>query len=141
MRRSPWILVFAGAYGAALLLIGLWPTHVDQSLDMVHRPPTTWLVRTFDLTPAQGYDIGEFSANILLFTPLGMLTMALLPRLPWARLTMGAGGLSILIELAQTFLRSDRTGSVRDVIANTLGAALGAAAVVAWRQLHETQRP
>jgi glycopeptide antibiotics resistance protein len=137
MRRRPLILGLAGAYGAALLLVGLWPTHVDESLDMVDRPPTSWLVSIFNLTPAQGYDIGEFSANILLFLPLGLLAMALLPRLSWVRVALGAGVLSILIELAQTLLRPDRTGSVRDVLANTLGAALGAALVVGWRQLRK----
>jgi glycopeptide antibiotics resistance protein len=135
MRHRPFVLGLAGAYGAALLLVGLWPSHVDQNLDMVNRPPTTWLVDVFNLTPARGYDIGEFSANVLLFVPLGLLATALLPRLSWVRLALGAVALSVLIELAQTIFRPDRTGSFRDVVANTLGAALGAACAVVWRRL------
>jgi glycopeptide antibiotics resistance protein len=139
MRHRPFVLGLVGAYGAALLLVGLWPTHVDQNLDMVNRPPTTWLVDVFNLTPAQGYDIGEFSANVLLFVPLGLLATALLPRLSWVRLALGAVALSVLIELAQTIFRPDRTGSFRDVVANTLGAGLGAACAVVWRRLKNNE--
>jgi glycopeptide antibiotics resistance protein len=141
MGRRLLILGLAGAYGAALLLVGLWPTHVDENMDMVNRPPTTWLVNILSLTPAQGYDIGEFSANVLLFVPLGLLAMGLVPRLSWVRLALGAGALSVLIELAQTIYRPDRTGSLRDVVANTFGAVLGAALVVAWRQLRSRAKP
>ncbi|MCW2771375.1 MAG: VanZ family protein [Aeromicrobium sp.] len=134
MRNRPVVLSLGGLYLGALLLIGLWPTHVDQKLDLAHRPPATWLVDLLGLSNAQAYDIGEFCANILLFVPLGMLIMALIPRVSWLQAVGAAGSLSILIELAQTLLRPDRTGDVRDVMANTLGAALGATLVVGRRQ-------
>lgn len=135
MRRRPLFLGLAGAYGVALLLVGLWPSHVDRNLDAVNRPPTTWIIGIFDLTPAHGYGVGEFSANVLLLVPVGLIAMALMPRLSWVQLTLGAGILSVLIEFAQTSLLPDRTGSLRDVVANTLGACLGATAVLAWRRL------
>jgi glycopeptide antibiotics resistance protein len=125
--RRPIALALAGVYAINLMFVAMWPTHIDQNLDMAHRWPITWLVGLFDLTPATGYEIGEFSANILLFVPLGILAMMLLPRLSWQRTVVSAGALSTLIELVQTFLRPERTGDPRDVIANALGAAVGAA--------------
>jgi hypothetical protein len=69
----------------------------------------------------------EFAANIAMFAPLGfLLTLAF--RHPW----FGAGlalALSVGAELAQLIIPS-REASLRDVIANTLGAAVGAA--LAW---------
>ncbi|MRJ99912.1 hypothetical protein GEV27_00100 [Aeromicrobium sp. S22] len=126
-------------YVVALLLIALWPTHVDQNLDLASRPPTTWLVSLFDLTPDQGYRIGEFGANILLFVPLGALLIALFPRLGWLWGTVLAGLFSVAIELAQTVARPGRTGSTDDVVANTAGAALGALVVSLWLR-HERRR-
>lgn len=119
-------------YVVALLLIGLWPTHVDRNLDMANRPPTTWLVVFFDLTPDQGYRIGEFGANILLFVPLGALLVALAPRMGWLGATALAALFSIAIEVAQTLARPERTGTSDDVVANTAGAALGALVVSVW---------
>lgn len=138
MRSRPVVISLGGLYLGALLLIGLWPTHVDRKLDMAHRPPATWLVDLLGLSNAQAYDIGEFCANILLFLPLGMLIMALVSRVSWLQTVAAAGLLSVVIELAQTLLRPDRTGDVRDVVANTLGAALGAALVVARRRVAAT---
>ncbi|AWB90822.1 VanZ family protein [Aeromicrobium chenweiae] len=132
MRHRLPIIGAGVVYVVALLLIGLWPSHVDRDLDLAHRVPTTWLVAIFDLTPDQGYRIGEFGANILLFLPLGALLLALLPRLGWLRVTALAGLFSIAIELTQTVARPGRTGSVADVVANTTGAALGAVLVALW---------
>ncbi|NRQ49123.1 VanZ family protein [Aeromicrobium stalagmiti] len=130
MRLRLPIIGAAALYLVGLLLVGLWPTHVDRNLDMVNRPPTTWLIDIFDLDPAQGYRIGEFSANILLFIPLGALALALLPRLGWLRVTALAGLFSVVIEVTQTIARPERTGSVADIVANTAGAAIGAIVVV-----------
>lgn len=134
MRRRPVVLMLAGLYALAILLIGLWPTHVDRNLDMAHRPPATWLAAWLDLTSAQAYDIGEFCANVLLFAPLGVFAMLLVARLSLWHTTACAAALSVAIELTQTWLRPDRTGSVGDVIANTAGAAIGAAVIVGVRR-------
>ena len=68
----------------------------------------------------------EAAANVVFFVPLGML-------LPLAfshrRILVGwfcAVGLSLCIELVQYFFLDGRVGSVRDVICNAMGAALGA---------------
>jgi len=69
----------------------------------------------------------EFSANILMFVPLGFL-LTLLMRHPWRGVVL-AVVFSAGAELIQ-FLVPSREPSLRDLLANTLGAALGAG--VAW---------
>lgn len=69
----------------------------------------------------------EFTANVLLFVPLGLL-LTLLFRHPWRGVVL-ALVLSAGAELAQ-FVIPSRQPSVRDIIANVLGAAIGAA--IAW---------
>ena len=65
----------------------------------------------------------EFSANILLFVPLGVLLMLILRRryliLPIAIVV------TVAIECAQGLLLDKRTPSVLDIIANTAGACIG----------------
>lgn len=69
----------------------------------------------------------EFTANVLMFVPLGLL-LTLLLRHHWygvlLALVVSAGA-----ELAQ-FVIPSRHPSLRDILANTLGALLGAA--LAW---------
>ncbi|MGA8852352.1 MAG: VanZ family protein [Aeromicrobium sp.] len=130
-RRS--VIGTGALYLISLSLIGLWPTHVDRSLDLAHRPPTTWLASMFDLTPTAAYSVGETAANALLFMPLGIFLVVLLPRQGWLCATALAASLSVLIELAQALARPERTGSLGDVVANTIGAGIAAGLVVAWR--------
>lgn len=114
-------------YGVILTLIALWPSPVDQNagpfLRAVGRviPPLT-VARI------------EFSANILLFVPLGLLLMLILRRrylvLPIAIVV------TVAIESAQGLLLDRRTPSMLDIIANTAGACLGMLIVagVEWWQ-------
>ena len=69
----------------------------------------------------------EFAANIAMFLPLGFL-LTLLFRHPWYG-TILAVVLSAGVEIAQIVI-PDRQASVRDVISNTIGAAVGA--FLAW---------
>lgn len=69
----------------------------------------------------------EFSANILLFVPLGFL-LTLLLRHHWYGVLL-ALVLSAGVEVAQIVIPS-RQPSLRDIVANVLGAALGAG--LAW---------
>lgn len=79
------------------------------------------------------YSVAEFSGNILMFVPLGMLVALLIPRRSrWALLLIGTL-FSASIELTQTMVPG-RVSDVRDVIANSTGFLLGAAvAVLAWQ--------
>lgn len=69
----------------------------------------------------------EFVANIVMFVPLGLL-LTLLTRRHWLGMVL-ALALSAAAELAQIVVPS-RQPSLRDVVANVLGAAVGAA--IAW---------
>jgi len=65
--------------------------------------------------------------NVLLFVPLGALAALLIGR-PWWWVTAAAALASGLVELAQWQWLA-REGSWTDVVANTLGALVGAVAV------------
>ena len=72
------------------------------------------------------YAVVEFTANIALFLPLGvLLILALGERLWWAA-AAGGVALTLLIEFAQLFLPT-RVSDPRDLLANTLGTAAGVA--------------
>ena len=74
----------------------------------------------------------EVVANVVMFVPLGLLlaTSRRVPR-PWHAVAAGLA-LSAAIETVQIALPG-RYPTVQDVAANTAGAAVGAAAVVARR--------
>ncbi|WP_287934135.1 VanZ family protein [Arthrobacter sp.] len=116
-------LALAAAYVIALVLILLWPTPVDRPIDGTLNTVLNWAHR-HGLPNAIGYNQVEFTANIAMFMPLGCFA-ALWSRRPWA--AVGAGCfISCLVELSQTLFLPHRVGSLLDVLANTLGAALGA---------------
>ena len=69
----------------------------------------------------------EFLANILLFIPLGMLVRVGLPRLTWVFAGLVGAAVSVVIEVLQ--VGSVRVSDPRDLVANTLGAVLGAVGV------------
>jgi VanZ family protein len=103
-------------YGAVLAVIAFWPTPVD-------RDATGLLREIARVVPLLTYDVVEFTANVALFMPLGVLLALALPRRRALAVTM-------IIELGQAAFLAERTASLRDIFANTLGAALGLLIVV-----------
>ena len=99
---------------------------LDRALALLQSvPATAWV--TFDLV--------EFTANIALFVPLGVLFLLLFGgRRWWAALAL-AVALTCAIELAQGAWLPTRVSDPRDVVANSTGAALGTALVLAGRAL------
>ncbi|CAH0215182.1 MULTISPECIES: VanZ family protein [unclassified Microbacterium] len=78
----------------------------------------------FGVALGTSYTVFEFLANIALFVPLGLLLVAAWPRSnAWVVLLIGYSA-SATIELVQTLLPS-RYPTLSDVIANTLGTAIG----------------
>jgi VanZ family protein len=112
-------------YAAVLAAIALWPVPVDSGARPLLRGVTRWF-------PMLTYTRIEFSANILLFVPLGILLMIMLRRrylvLPIAI------AVTVSIESAQALLLDERTPTVQDIIANTAGACFGmlVVAVLEW---------
>ena len=66
----------------------------------------------------------EFSANVLMFVPIGLFGALALPRKRW-RIVPTAFAASAAIEIAQAVSMPDRVGTPWDVISNSLGALLG----------------
>lgn len=122
--HTRFIVILAIAYGVALVLIAFWPTPVDRSMGPALSRTIDWL-HAHGLSETIGYNQIEFSANIALFFPLGYLTGAWV-RVWWPAVAIGFGA-SCFIELGQALLLSARYFSVLDIVANTLGAAAGAA--------------
>lgn len=97
-------------------------------------PPTAWVT----------YLVLEFTANIALFVPVGVLWVlwatwsgsSAMTRRWWIAVPLGLA-LSALIEAIQATVLADRVPDVRDLISNTLGSLLGAVlsvVVVRWIQ-------
>ncbi|MBP2375913.1 VanZ family protein [Paeniglutamicibacter psychrophenolicus] len=72
----------------------------------------------------------EAAANVLFFVPLGALLPLWFKNRRWLTSWLVCVGVSLIVEAFQFVFLSDRVGSVRDVICNGLGAALGV--VLTW---------
>ena len=122
---------------AAVLLITQWPDPPDPGT-------LSWLRRVLaqlhdnGLPGAVDLPVVEALANVAMFVPLGLLLPVATRTRAWLAVPAGAG-FSALIELSQLTFLPHRVASVQDVVMNTLGAALGAAvllAIRAWRAAH-----
>jgi VanZ family protein len=119
------VLSVLGGYTAAVGVIAFWPTPVDRPISALLRRV---LNRLHDVgVPAWfDYSFVEFSANVLLFVPLGFLVAALFSRrLAWLAVVVCALA-SLSIEFVQWALLPARYPSAADVLANTMGATIGA---------------
>lgn len=117
-RTRPLLLAALIAYIVVLALIAFWPTHVDADAG----PLLEAIQRAF---PWATYRRIEFTANIALFVPFGLLPTLLLRSWP---LALGLGvATSLLIECVQEVALPGRTASALDVLANSLGTAVGVA--------------
>ena len=125
-----WPRVVFAAYLIALTLIALWPVPVDSGAGPLLRLVTR-------VAPVLTYPRIEFSANILLFVPLGILLALILRQrhlvVPIAFLA------TVTIESMQALMIDRRVPSVMDIIANVAGACLGLVivAVVGWWRSRE----
>ena len=117
-------VVLSIGYLGALTLIAFWPTPVDKgghdsllsALDWLQgRGAPGWL----------SYNFVEFSANIALFMPIGLLGVILLGARHWWLAILAGFMTSFCIELGQLLFLPARFATVNDVIANTIGALLG----------------
>ena len=120
------------AYAIAVLLVTLWPTPVDQGFEPTISRGLALLHRN-GLPTWFGYNKLEFAANIVMFVPAGLLVAMLLRPRRWYLALLVVPMLSIGIELTQSVFLSSRFATVNDVIANSLGAAIGVLAVLAVR--------
>ena len=125
--RARWTLcgVLLAVYFGLVLVILLWPNQPQRSLASFLNRTVGFLhsigvPKSFDL-PAL-----EFTGNIVMFVPLGLLIALAVPRRGFALVLVAIPAFSGLLELSQAMLIPERLGSLRDVLANTVGGYLGA---------------
>ena len=94
---------------------------------------TQWLARS-PVTSWLTLSRFDFTANVIMFVPFGVLVGLLLgPRRWWLVLVLAAAS-TVAIETAQLFI-PNRVSDVHDLIANTAGAAIGLGLIVTVRLL------
>jgi|SRR5690554_921576 len=126
--RQPILAVVTFCY---LLLVG-WLTLGPQPLDASGRGFLHRLIRfisgdnTLDWIT---YALVEFTANIALFIPVGVLFVLMLGRRRWWLAVILGIALTVSIEAAQLVL-PDRVTDPRDVVSNSIGSTIGVAIVL-----------
>ena len=125
-------------YLVGLALIAFWPTPVDGGIHGSISSVVFWL-RAHGMPHWLDYATIEFGANILLFVPIGLLVVVIAGARRWWLGPLTGAGLSMVIELGQLVFLPERFATVNDVIANTLGALLGA--IIAVVIVHLTVGP
>jgi VanZ family protein len=130
--RKTAVRVLATLTLIAVFVIGYWPVPVDRGMRSV-------LGSVLDRLAAAGapdwvdYAHLEFGANIVMFVPLGALIALLLPRWEWWLAPIIGLALSLAIEFGQAMLLPQRFATPLDVLANAVGATIGALVVTAFR--------
>jgi glycopeptide antibiotics resistance protein len=120
-RAAPWA---AGVYGVFMALTAFWPTPVDQDAHATIQH-ILWVLHKYGMPHAINYSVVEFTANIALFLPVGLLVVAYCGMERWWLGFLVGFGASATIELGQLIFLAQRFPSVADVVANTTGAILG----------------
>ena len=125
--RRPILALGLVAYAAALVIVLLNPSPAvgSELVDRVARLGAHLHVPAPLVVDARI----EFGLNVLAFMPVTLLGSLLRPAVSLSTWTAAGFGGSVLVEALQVAL-PDRTATHADVVANTLGAALGAGA--AW---------
>jgi glycopeptide antibiotics resistance protein len=129
MHARPVLSVVAAVYLAAVAWITLNPAPADPAGNPLLRS----LLRAFAAVPSLrwvDYSVAEFTANILLFVPLGVLFTLLLGAWRWWLVLAIGAATTLTIEFVQLFLPA-RVSDPRDLLANTAGTLLGIAVVLA----------
>ncbi|MDC7121632.1 VanZ family protein [Cellulomonas fimi] len=128
-RRRVLVAVLV-VYLAGVARLTLWPEPAPDATFGLVRAVLAWLQdRGLPVT----YAGTEAVANVALFVPFGLLVGVLL-RHPWWAVALGAAT-SAAIETAQLAFLPSRVPTVQDVVMNTLGTALGVAALLVARRV------
>jgi glycopeptide antibiotics resistance protein len=133
--RNRRLLVLTAAYGIALAMVAFWRTPIDRNVPVVRLPPAVWMQDGLGLTITQSYHAVEAGANVVLFVPLGALVVLWRRDWTWLHAAVIAFSTTALIETAQQVLRPERFAAVSDLVANTLGGAIGALLVMTVRSV------
>ncbi|GAA3906830.1 VanZ family protein [Microbacterium invictum] len=130
--RHALVWMLALGYGGFLAFVVFWPSPIDQ-------PVAGLIDRVIAELHERGvpgfvdYAFIEFTANIALFIPVGLLFGLALPMTWWAAMFLLGPVLSGMIELIQMTVLSARYATVSDLIANSVGATIGVLLVLILR--------
>lgn len=126
------------AFIAIVLLITITPDQVDADRE--------WVDRLLDAMHGIGvprwfdYDQLEFTANIVMFLPIGFFLGILLHHRPWIGATI-VTLFTAFIETVQLLFLPSRVASLGDVLANSLGGWIGlGATLLLYRFLAPSRR-
>jgi glycopeptide antibiotics resistance protein len=121
-RRHPYISAATFGYLAVVAWLTLSPQAPDQ------RDGPLWqlalFLDQFSATEWLTFNDLEFVANIALFVPVGLFFVLLVGKRQWWLALTLAIGLTVAIEWVQQFIPS-RVSDARDILSNSLGAAIG----------------
>ena len=120
-RQHPLLTTVTVVYLGAVVWITLGPQPVAQ--EGVFFRVLGWLQAYGWLTWVT-YTGVEFTANVLMFLPIGLFFLLLLGRRRWWLAAIVGATLSATIEFVQLFL-PERVSDPRDLAANSAGAVLG----------------
>lgn len=120
-RAAPWA---AAVYAVFMALTAFWPTPVDRDAHATIQH-ILWVLHKYGMPHAINYSVVEFTANIALFLPVGLLVVIYLGIDRWWLGFVIGFAASCAIELGQLLFLAQRFPSVADVVANTTGAILG----------------
>jgi VanZ family protein len=130
----------AAVYLVALALITQWPAPMDDGTAGLIDTVLSWL-HAHGVPEWLNYALVEFTANIALFLPVGLLGVVLVGVDRWWMTVLAGLLLSSLIELSQLLFLPSRFPTLYDVLANTTGTVLGALlAVIAFDAVDRRRR-
>ncbi len=136
--RRPFLAVVTACYLALVGWLTLGPQPLDENgRGLLHRfirylsgdNKLDWIT----------YALVEFTANVVLFIPIGVLFVLLVGWRRWWLAALLGVALTASIESAQLFL-PDRVTDPRDLASNSIGAGIGVALVLVVIALR-TRRP
>jgi hypothetical protein len=111
-------------YLGGLALVAFWPTPVDRPF--AGRLQTMlFALHAAGLPELINYNFVEFSSNILMFAPIGVLAALAFPAFHRGRIVLAGFAASCCMELGQQLFLHDRFPSAMDIVANTAGSMLG----------------
>jgi glycopeptide antibiotics resistance protein len=140
LLRHPFLSLATFGYLAVVAWITLGPQPLDDEGRGALLRVIRWL-QAREATSWVTYDGVEFTANVLMFLPIGLMFVLLLGRRRWWAAILLGVALTVAIESTQLFLH-DRVPDARDLLSNSIGATLGvfAALLVTWPKAHALRR-
>ncbi len=135
-RRARQELVGALAIAcfAVVLLITLFPIPPD----LAFLTPVLRALQALGVPEAIAGDVLEAILNILMFVPLGLLLVFLMPTLKlWWLAVLASAAVSLGVELVQAVALAGRSATLVDLLANSTGGAIGSAVAVLWLRARE----